>query len=85
MQLGATAWLMPMYQLTLVLNNTSVVLQHKSLVHHPLEVLKVSGHQSVGQSIIQTIQEIFLLLLISVYLIGSITRQLGNTSDVLVH
>jgi hypothetical protein len=50
----------------------SVILQHKSLVHHPLEVLKVSSFQSIGQSIIQAIQETFLLLLISVDLMRGI-------------
>jgi hypothetical protein len=47
----------------LALHHTSAVLQHRSLVHHPLEILKVS---SIGQSIIQAIQKTFLLLLISV-------------------
>jgi hypothetical protein len=61
-----------MHQFMLALHHTSTVLQHKSLVHHPLEVLKVSGLQSVGQSIIQTIQEAFMLLLSSVHLTGSI-------------
>jgi hypothetical protein len=53
---GATAWMMPTHQLTLALHHASVVLQHKSLVHHPLEILKVSSIQSIGQSIIQAIQ-----------------------------
>jgi hypothetical protein len=55
-----------MHQLTLVLHHTSTVLQHKSLVHHPLEVLKVLGLQRICQSTIQAIQEALLLLLISV-------------------
>jgi hypothetical protein len=62
-----------------------MVLQHKSLVHHPLEILKVPGLQSVGQSIIQTIQEALLLLLISVDLMGSIMRQVGELGDILIH
>jgi hypothetical protein len=53
---GATTWMMPTHQLTLALHHASVVLQHKSLVHHPLEILKVSSIQSIGQSIIQAIQ-----------------------------
>jgi hypothetical protein len=65
---------MLMHQLTLVLHQTSMILQDKSFVHHPLEVLKVLDLQSLGQSIIHTIQEAFLLLLISVHLIGSIVR-----------
>jgi hypothetical protein len=56
------------HQLTLALQNASAVLQHRSLVHHPLEILKVSSLQSIGQSVIQVIQETFMLLLISVVL-----------------
>jgi hypothetical protein len=62
------------HQLTLVLYHSSVILQHESLVHHPMEILKVSGLQSIGQSIIQTIHEAILLLLIIVDLIGIIAR-----------
>jgi hypothetical protein len=76
---------MLMHQRTLVLHHASTVLQHKSLVHHPLEVLKVSSLQSIGQSIIQAIQETFLLLLISVDLMRGISGQLGELSDVLNH
>jgi hypothetical protein len=35
------------HQLTLALHHVSVVLQHKGLVYHPLEVLKVSDLQSI--------------------------------------
>jgi hypothetical protein len=76
---------MLMHQLTLTLHHTSMVLQHESLVHHPLEVLKVPGLQSIGQSIIQAIQEIFRLLFISVDFMRSIARQLSELGDVLVH
>jgi hypothetical protein len=62
---------MLMHQLTLALHHASVILQ-QSLVHHPLEVLKVSSLQSTCQSIIQPIQETFLLLLISVDLMQGI-------------
>jgi hypothetical protein len=75
---------MLMHQLTLALHYASVVLQHKSLVHHPLEVLIVLRLQSIGQFIIQTIQETFLVLLISVNLMQGIAGQLGELSDVLV-
>jgi hypothetical protein len=74
-----------MHQLMLALHHTSAILQHKSLVHHPLEVLKVSSLQSIGQSIIQAIQEIFLLLLISVDFMRGILRQLSELGDVLIH
>jgi hypothetical protein len=69
---GATAQVMLMHQLAPMLHHTSAILQHKSLVHHPLEILKVPGLQSIGQSIIQAIQEAILLLLIRVHFIGSI-------------
>jgi hypothetical protein len=73
------------HQLMLTLHHASVVLQHKSLVHHLLEVLKVSSLYSLGQSIIQAIQETFLLLLISIDLMRGIAEQLSELSDVLVH
>jgi hypothetical protein len=66
-------------------HHTSAILYHKGLVHHPLEVINVLGLQSIGQSIIQAIQKIVLLLLISVHFIWSIARQLSELSDVLVH
>jgi cation transporter-like permease len=69
----------------LVLHYASVVLQHKSLVHHPLQVLKVSNLQSIAQSTIQAIQETFLLLLIGVDLMRGIAGQLSELSDILVH
>jgi hypothetical protein len=62
-----------------------MVLQHKSLVHHPFDVLKVLGLQTIGQSIIQAIQETFLLLLISVDFMRSIARQLSELGDVHRH
>jgi hypothetical protein len=82
---GATARLMLMHQLTLALHHTSMVLQYKSLVQHPLKVLKILGLQSIGQSIIHAIQKIVLLLLISVHFIWSIVRQLSELGDILVH
>jgi hypothetical protein len=57
---------MLMHQLTLALHHNSAVLQHKSVVHHPLEVFTILGLQSIGQSNIQAIQETHMLLLISV-------------------
>jgi hypothetical protein len=56
-----------------------------SLVHHPLEVLKVSSLQSIGQPIIQAIQETHLFLLISVDFMQGVARQLGELGDVLIH
>jgi hypothetical protein len=45
---GATAWLLLMPQPMLVLHRASTVLEHKSLVHHPLKVLKVPGLQRIS-------------------------------------
>jgi hypothetical protein len=50
-----------------------------------LEIIKVPSLQSIGQTIIHTIKEIFLLLLINVDLIWSIVRQLSKPGDVLIH
>jgi hypothetical protein len=72
------------HQPMLVFHHASVVLQQKSIIHHPLEVLKVSSLQSIGQSFIQAIQETFVLLLISVDLMRGIVRQLSELSDILV-
>jgi hypothetical protein len=76
---------MLMHQLTLELHQASAVLQHKSLIHHPLEVLKVSSLQSIGHSIIQATQETFLLLLISVDLMRGTAGQLSELSDIFIH
>jgi hypothetical protein len=73
------------HQLTRVLHHTYTTLQHKSLVHHPLEVLKMLGLQSVGQSIILAIQETVLLLFISVNFMRRIVRQLSELLDILIH
>jgi hypothetical protein len=62
-----------------------MILEFKRLVHHPLEVLKVPGLQSIGQSIIQAIQETVLHLLISFNFMRSIARQLSELGDILVH
>jgi hypothetical protein len=68
----------------LALHHTSIVLQHKSLVHHSMDVFKVPSLQSVGQSIIQTIQESLMLPFISVDFMRSIARQLTKLGDILV-
>jgi hypothetical protein len=73
------------HQLMLTLHHSSAIFQHKGLVHHPLEVLKVSSHQSIGQPIIQAIQETLLFLLISVDLMRGVARQLSELGDILVH
>jgi hypothetical protein len=58
----------------LVLHHSSAIFQHKGLVHHPLEVLKVSSLQSVGQPIIQAVQEALLFFLISVDFMQGVMR-----------
>jgi hypothetical protein len=82
---GATARLMLTHQLMLGLYHSSVILQHKGLVHHPLEVLKILGLQSIGQPIIQAIQETLLFFLISVNFMQGVTRQLSELGDVPIH
>jgi hypothetical protein len=72
------------HQLMLVFHHSSVILQHKGLVHHPLEVFKISGLQSIGQAIIQAIQETLLFLLISVDFMRGIMRQLSKLGDLLI-
>jgi hypothetical protein len=73
------------YQLTLVLHHSFAILYHKGLVHHPLEVLKISGLQSIGQPIIQAVQETLLFLLISVNFMQGVMGQLSELVDVPVH
>jgi hypothetical protein len=50
-----------------------------------LEVINVLGFQSIGHPIIEAIQETLLLLLISVNFLRSITKQLSELGDVLIH
>jgi hypothetical protein len=73
------------HQHFLALHHTTAVLWHRSLIHHPLEVLKILGLQSIGQSIIQAIQKVVLLLLISVNFTWCIARMLGELRNRLVH
>jgi hypothetical protein len=58
----------------LALYHTSVILQYRSLVHHPLEVFKVLSIQSIGQPIIQAIQETLMFLLNIVDFMRGIVR-----------
>jgi hypothetical protein len=55
------------------------------LLHHPLEVLKISGLQSIVQPIIQVILETLLFFLISVDFMRGVTRQLSELGDVFIH
>jgi hypothetical protein len=76
---------MLMHQFTLALHHSSAIFQHKGLVHHPMKVLKVSSLQSIGQPIIQAIEETLQFLLINVDFMRGIARQLSELGDVLVH
>jgi hypothetical protein len=71
--------------LALAWQYSSSVLKHKSLVYHGLKILEVSGFQSIGKSILQSIEETLLLLLVSIHVIWSIAGSLRETSDVLAH
>jgi hypothetical protein len=73
------------HQFMLALHHSSVIFQHKGLVHHPLEILKVSSLQNIDQCIIQAIQETLLFLLISVDFMQGVARQLSELGDVLIH
>jgi hypothetical protein len=64
---------------------SSFVLEHKSLVYRGLKILKVSGFQSIGKSILQSIEETLLLLLVGNHIIWSIAGKLRETGDVLTH
>jgi hypothetical protein len=61
------------------------ILEHKSLVYHGLKIIEVSGFQSISRSIIQSIEETLLLLLIGTHIIESIARKLREMSDILAH
>jgi hypothetical protein len=76
---------MVMHQLMLALHHTSTVLQHKSVVHHPLEALKIPSLQSIGLAIIQSIQETILLLLIHIDFMRGVMRQLSELGYVLIY
>jgi hypothetical protein len=71
--------------LALAWKYSSSILEHKSLVYHGLKILEVSGLQSIGKSILQSIEETLLLLLVGIHIIWSIAGKLRETGDVLTH
>jgi hypothetical protein len=71
--------------LVLAWQYSSLILEHKSLVYHGLEILELTGFQSIGKFIIQSIQESLFLLLIGIHVIGSVVGKLRETSDILTH
>jgi hypothetical protein len=60
--------------LPLMLHDTRVVFQHQCLVHHILEIPKVSGLQCISQTVIEPVEEIILFLLVSVHIVRGVVR-----------
>jgi hypothetical protein len=83
--LGVGVLLSLMFLLALVCQYSSPILKHKSLAYHGLKFLKVMCFQCVGKSIIQTIEETLLLLLLGVRIIWSVAGKLCEMSDILIH
>jgi hypothetical protein len=71
--------------LVLACQYSSPVLENKSHVYHGLEILEVTCFQCIGKSIIQTIEETLLLLLIGIHIIVSVAGKLHEMSDILAH
>jgi hypothetical protein len=71
--------------LALARQYSSSALEHKSLVYHGLKILKVSSFQSISKSIIQSIEETLLLLLVDIHVIWSVAGKLREMGDVLTH
>jgi hypothetical protein len=71
--------------LALASQYSSLILEDKSLVYHGLKVLKVTCFKSIGKSVVQSIKETLLLLLVSIHIIGSIVEKLREMSDILAH
>jgi hypothetical protein len=82
---GVAALLTMALLLALVCLCSSLVLEYKSLVYHGLEIFKVTRFQSIGKSIIQAVEKILLLLLISIHIIESGAGKLCETSNILAH
>jgi hypothetical protein len=82
---GVAVLLSLMLLLVLVCQYSSPVLEHKGFAYHGLEILKVTCFQSIGKSIIQTIEKTLLLLLVGVYTVESIAEKLCETNDILAH
>jgi hypothetical protein len=73
------------FLLALAHQYSSPILEHEGLVYHGLKILKVTCFQSIGKSIIQSIEETLLLLLVGIHVIGSIAGKLREMSDILAH
>jgi hypothetical protein len=62
---------------------SSSILEHKGLVYHSLEILKVTCFQRIGKSIIQFVKETLLLLFVVIHVIGSVAGKIREMSDIL--
>jgi hypothetical protein len=71
------------FLLALASQYSSPILEHKGLVYHGLEILKVGCFQTIGNCIIQSIKETLLLLLVCIHVVWSIAGKLRETSDIL--
>jgi hypothetical protein len=71
--------------LTLARQYSSPILEYKGIVYHGLKILKVTCFQSIGKSIIQSIEKTLLLLLVGVHIVGSIAGKMHEMSDILAH
>jgi hypothetical protein len=82
---GVGALLSQMLLLAPVCHYSSPIFEHKSLFYHGLKIVKVTCFQSISKSIIQTVEETLLLLLVGVHIIGSIAGKLYEMNGILTH
>jgi hypothetical protein len=73
------------FLLALVWQYSSPILKHKGLVCHGMKILEVMCFKSIAKSIIQSIKETLLLLLIGIHVVRSVAGMLRETSDVLAN
>jgi uncharacterized membrane protein len=73
------------FLLALAHQYSSSILEHKGLVYHGLEILEVTCFQSIGKSIIQSVEETLLLPFIGIHIVGSVAGKLCEMSDILAH
>jgi hypothetical protein len=50
-----------------------------------MKILEVSGFQSIGKYILQSIEETLLLILVSIHVIWSVAEKLRETGDIPAH
>jgi hypothetical protein len=71
--------------LALALEYSYSILEHKSLAYHGPKILELLGFQSIGKSILQSIEETLLLLLVGIQIIWSVAGKLCEMGGVLTH